>query len=396
MVEPLALHGGRPVRPALLPYGRHWVDDDDVAAVVTSLKSGWVTTGPPIARFEQAVAAQVGAARGVAVSSGTAALHAAMFAAGVGPGDEVIAPPLTFAATTNAALYQGGVPVFADVRADTLTLDPAEVDRKLTPRTRAVVAVDYAGQPCDLDALRDLTRPRGIALIEDAAHALGARYRGRRLGAIADLTIWSFHPVKHVTTGEGGMVTTDDPSLADRCVRFRNHGITTDAAQREAAGDWVYEMVDLGFNYRLTDLQCALGLAQLGKLEGFLARREAIAARYHAALGGLTGLTLPAVAADVRHAWHLYPVLLDLERLSADRRTIFSALRAEGIGVNVHYIPVYWHPYYRGLGYEKGLCPRAEAAYDRLLSLPMFPAMDDRDVDDVVAAVRKVLGHFAR
>jgi perosamine synthetase len=192
------------------------------------------------------------------------------------------------------------------------------------------------------------------------------------------------------------MVTTDDPRLAERCVRFRNHGITTDAAQREAAGDWVYEMVDLGFNYRLTDLQCALGLAQLGKLEGFLTRREAIAARYRAALGGLAGLTIPAVAVDVRHAWHLYPVLLDLERLSADRRTVFSALRAEGIGVNVHYIPVYWHPYYRGLGYEKGLCPRAEAAYERLLSLPMFPAMDDRDVDDVVAAVGKVLGHFAR
>jgi perosamine synthetase len=384
------------VRRALLPYGRHWVDDADVAAVVASLKSGWVTTGPPIARFEQAVAAQVGAARGVAVSSGTAALHAAMFAAGVGPGDEVIAPPLTFAATTNAALYLGGVPVFADVRADTLTLDPAEVERKLTPRTRAVVAVDYAGQPCDLDALRALTRPRGIALIEDAAHALGARYRGRPLGAIADLTVWSFHPVKHVTTGEGGMVTTDDAGLADRCVRFRNHGITTDAAQREAAGDWVYEMVDLGFNYRLTDLQCALGLAQLGKLEGFLARRETIAVHYHAALGGLTGLTLPAVAADVRHAWHLYPVLLDLERLSADRRTVFSALRAEGIGVNVHYIPVYWHPYYRGLGYEKGLCPRAEAAYERLLSLPMFPAMTERDVDDVVTAMRKVLGYFAR
>lgn len=396
MSEVLALHGGPPVRAAMLPYGRHSIDDGDVAAVVESLRSGWVTTGPPVARFEQAVAARADAARAVAVSSGTAALHAAIFAAGVGPGDEVIAPALTFAATTNAVLYQGGVPIFADVRADTLTLDPAEVERKLTPRTRAVVAVDYAGQPCDLDGLRALTRPRGIALIEDAAHALGARYRGRPLGALADLTTWSFHPVKHVTTGEGGMVTTDDPALAERCVRFRNHGITTDAAQREAAGDWVYEMVDLGFNYRLTDLQCALGLAQLGKLDGFLARREAIAARYREALDGLPGLALPAVAADVRHAWHLFPVLLHLERLGADRRTVFSALRAEGIGVNVHYIPVYWHPYYRGIGYEKGLCPRAEAAYQRLLSLPMFPAMDDRDVDDVVTAVRKVLGHFAR
>ncbi len=359
MAETLALHGGPPVRPAMLPYGRHSIDEADVAAVVASLTSGWVTTGPPVARFEQAVAARVGAARGVAVSSGTAALHAAVFAAGVGPGDEVIAPPLTFAASTNAVLYRGGTPVFADVRADTLNLDPAEVERRITPRTRAVVTVDYAGQPGDLDALRALTRARGITLIEDAAHALGAEHRGRRVGAIADLTTWSFHPVKHVTTGEGGMVTTDDPELADRCVRFRNHGITTDAAQREAAGDWFYEMVDLGFNYRLTDLQCALGLAQLDKLDGFLARREAIAARYREAFARLPGLAMPAVAPGVRHAYHLFPVLLELDRLVADRRTVFAALRAEGIGVNVHYIPVYWHPYYRGLGYEKGLCPRA-------------------------------------
>jgi perosamine synthetase len=396
MLEPLALHGGRPVRSTRLPYGRHALDDADVASVVNSLRSGWVTTGPPVARFEQAVASRVGAARAVAVSSGTAALHAAMFAVGVGPGDEVIAPPLTFAATTNAVLYQGGVPVFADVRADTLTVDPAEVERRITPRTRAVVAVDYAGQPCDLDALRDLAARRGLALVEDAAHALGAQYRGRPLGALADLTIWSFHPVKHVTTGEGGMITTDDPGLAERCTRFRNHGITSDAAQREAAGDWVYEMVDLGFNYRLTDLQCALGLSQLDKLDEFLARREAIAARYRAAFRGLPGLALPAVAQDVRHAWHLFPVLLELERLATDRRTVFAALRAEGIGVNVHYIPVYWHPYYRRLGYEKGLCPRAEAAYERLLTLPLFPGMNDGDVDDVVTAVRKVLGHFRR
>jgi perosamine synthetase len=394
MAEALALHGGRPVRSALLPYGRHSVDEADVAAVVASLRSGWVTTGPAIAGFERAVAGRMGAAHAVALSSGTAALHAAMFAVGIGPGDEVIAPPLTFAASTNAVLYLGGVPVFADVRADTLNLDPAEVERRLTGRTKAVVVVDYAGQPGDLDALRDLTRRRGIALVEDAAHAFGAEYRGRRLGTLADVTTWSFHPVKHLTTGEGGMITTDDPDLAERGVRFRNHGITTDAAQREAAGDWFYEMVDLGLNYRLTDLQAALGLAQLGRVDGFLARREAIAARYREAFAGLAGLSLPAVAPDVRHAYHLFPVLLDLDRLVADRRTVFRALRAEGIGVNVHYIPVYWHPYYRGLGYEKGLCPRAEAAYERLLSLPIFPAMNDRDVEDVVAAVRKVLDHF--
>jgi len=396
MPEELALHGGPPVRSSLLPYGRHNLEDDDVAAVLESLRGGWLTTGPTIGRLERAVAERVGARHAVAVSSGTAALHAAVFAAGIGPGDEVIAPPLTFAATTNVVLYQGGLPVFADVRADTLTLDPDDVERRLTPRTRAVIAVDYAGQPCDLDALRGLTRRRGLVLIEDAAHALGAEYHGRPLGALADLTTWSFHPVKHVTTGEGGMITTDDAGLAARCARFRNHGIATDAAEREARGDWFYEMTDLGFNYRLTDLQCALGLAQLAKLDRFLQRRRAVAERYRAALDDLAALSLPAVAPDVSHAWHLFPVLLQLERLSADRRTVFSALRAEGIGVNVHYIPVYWHPYYQRLGYEKGLCPRAEAVYERLLTLPLFPAMNERDVDDVVRAVRKVVGHFAR
>jgi perosamine synthetase len=396
MPDALALHGGRPVRSSVLPYGRHWIEDDDVAAVVESLRSGWLTTGPGVERLERAVAERVGARHAVAVSSGTAALHAAVFAAGIGPGDEVIAPPLTFAATTNAVLYQGGVPVFADVRTDTLNLDPQDVQRRLTSRTRAVIAVHYAGQPCDLEALRDLTAGHGLALIEDAAHALGAEYRGRSVGALAELATWSFHPVKHVTTGEGGMVTTDDPRLAARCWRFRHHGITTDSAQRESRGDWFYEMEDLGFNYRLTDLQCALGLAQLAKLNRLLERRRAIADRYRAALADVTGLAMPVVRPDVRHAWHLFPVLLQPERLSVDRRTVYSALRAEGIGVSVHYIPVYWHPYYQRLGYQKGLCPQAEAAYERLLTLPLFPAMEDPDVADVIAAVRKVIGHFSR
>jgi perosamine synthetase len=396
MAEALALHGGPAVRSTLLPYGRHVVDNEDAAATLETLRSGWLTTGPLVSRFERAVAARVGAQHGVAVSSGTAALHAAVFAAGVAAGAEVIAPPLTFAATTNSVLYLGGVPVFADVRPDTLNLDPEAVERCITPRTRAVITVDYAGQPSDLDALRALTRRRGLVLIEDAAHALGAQYRGRLVGTLADLTTWSFHPVKHVTTGEGGMITTDDGALAERCTRFRNHGITSDAAEREARGDWFYEMVDLGFNYRLTDVQCALGLAQLGKLDRFLARREAIAARYRHALADVPGIALPSVASDVRHVWHLFPVLLVLEQLVVDRRTVFAALRAEGIGVNVHYIPVYWHPYYQRLGYEKGLCPHAEAAYERLLTLPLFPAMTDADTDDVIRAVRKVLEHFRR
>ncbi|MBI4270635.1 MAG: UDP-4-amino-4,6-dideoxy-N-acetyl-beta-L-altrosamine transaminase [Candidatus Rokubacteria bacterium] len=380
----------------MLPYGRQELDEADVAAVVESLRSDWLTTGPRVAEFERRVAERVGVRHAVAVSSGTAALHAAAFAAGLGPGDEAIVPPLTFAATANAVLYQGATPVFADVLPDTLTLDPARVREQLTARTRAIVAVDFAGHPADLDELRALARTQGLALLDDAAHALGAEYRGRPVGGRADLTTFSFHPVKHVTTGEGGMVVTDDAALAERVARFRNHGITTGHAERFQSGEWFYEMVDLGFNYRLTDVQCALGLSQLDKLDRFLARRAAIAARYREALGRLPGVALQTVAPDVRHAWHIFPLLLDLDRLAADRRAIFTALRAEGIGVNVHYIPVYWHPYYQRLGYPKGLCPVAERAYERLLTLPLFPAMEDRDVEDVVTAVRRVITHYAR
>jgi perosamine synthetase len=396
MSEPLAIHGGRPVRDRTLPYGRHLIGEDDVAAVADVLRGGWLTTGPRVAEFERAVAARVGARHAVAVNSGTAALHVAVVAAGIGPGDEVIVPALTFAASANAVLYAGGTSVFADISADTLEVDVAHAAALITPRTRALMGVDFAGQPCDWDALESLARVHGLRLIADAAHALGATYRGRPVGTLADLTTLSFHPVKHVATAEGGMVLTDDAARAAHARRFRNHGITSEASERLQAGEWYYEMVELGFNYRLTDLQCALGLSQLGKLDAFLARRAAIAARYRAAFAGLRGLVVPAVAPDVRHAWHIFPVLLDLGSLAADRRAIFRALRAEGIGVNVHYVPVYWHPYYQHRGYAKGLCPVTESVYERLLTLPLFPGMDDRDVDDVVMAVKKVVGHFGR
>jgi len=396
VTEPLALHGGRPVRPAFLPYGRQALEEDDVQAALAVLRSGWLTTGPQVAAFERAVASAVGAVHAVAVSSGTAALHAAMFAAAIGPGDEVIVPALTFVASANAVLYQGGIPVFADVRDDTLTVDAADVAAKLTGRTRAVVAVDYAGQPADLDEIGAIARDGGLTLIEDAAHALGAEYRGRRVGAVADLTTFSFHPVKHVTTGEGGLVTTPSRELDARLRRFRNHGLETEFTQRHERGDEYSPMVELGYNYRLTDLQCALGLSQLAKLEQFLKRRAEIAQRYRTELEGQPGLALPAVAPHVRHGWHIFPVLLQPERLSAARRTILAALRAENIGAAVHYVPVYWHPYYQARGYRRGLCPRAEWAFERLLTLPLFPAMTDQDVDDVLAAVRKVLAHYLR
>jgi len=396
VTEPLALHGGRPVRAALLPYGRHALEEDDAQAVLAVLRSGWLTTGPQVAAFERAVAGAVGAAHAVAISSGTAALHAAMFAAGIGPGDEVIVPALTFAASANAAVYQGGIPVFADVRDDTLTVDSEDVAARLTARTRAVVAVDYAGQPADLDELRAVARPRELVLVEDAAHALGAEYRGRRVGAVAPLTTFSFHPVKHVATGEGGLVTTDSADMDGRLRRFRNHGLATDFGERDERGDVYSPMLDLGYNYRLSDLQCALGLSQLARLEQVLKRRSEIAQRYRTEFGQQPGLTLPAIAPHVRHAWHIFPVLLEPERLGADRRTILAALRAENIGATVHYVPVYWHPYYQARGYRRGLCPRAERAFERLLTLPLFPAMTDQDVEDVLTAVRKVLGRYLR
>jgi perosamine synthetase len=396
VAEALALHGGRPVRAALLPYGRHLIEDDDVAAVVATLRGGLITTGPAVADFERAFAAAVGARHAVAVSSGTAALHAAVFAAGLGPGDEAITTPLTFVATSNAVLYQGARPVFADIRPDTLTLDPAAAAAALTPRTRALMPVHFGGQPCDLEAWERLARDRGLALIQDAAHALGAEVGGRRVGGGPGLTIFSLHPVKHVTTGEGGVVTTDDAALAERLRRFRNHGLATDAATRDAHGRLWAEMVDLGYNYRLTDLQCALGRSQLGKLDRFLARREAIAERYVAALKDEAGLTLPQVVPDVRHAWHIFPILLDLPRLAGDRAAVYAALRAENIGVTLHYVPAYWHPYYATRGYARGLCPVAEDAAGRLLTLPLFPAMTDDDVADVLTAVRKVLGHYLK
>ena len=396
MADPLALHGGRPVRSALLPYGRHLVDAADVQAVVATLRDGLITTGPAVADFERAFAAAVGARHAVAVSSGTAALHTAVFAAGLGPGDEAVTTPLTFVATSNAVLYQGARPVFADVRPDTLTLDPAAAAAALTSRTRALMPVHFAGQACDLDAWERLARARGLVLIQDAAHALGAEVGGRRVGGGEGLTVFSLHPVKHITTGEGGVVTTDDAGLAERMQRFRNHGLATDAGTRDAHGRLWSEMVDLGYNYRLTDLQCALGRSQLGKLDRFLARREAIAERYLAALKDVPGFTLPQVVPDARHAWHIFPVLVESQRLSADRATVYAALRAENIGVTLHYVPAYWHPYYAARGYTRGLCPVAEDGAERLLTLPIFPGMTDQDVADVIHAVRKVAEHYQR
>jgi dTDP-4-amino-4,6-dideoxygalactose transaminase len=352
-----------------IPYGRQIVDDDDVRAVCDVLRSDWLTTGPAVGKFESAVSEFVGAHHAVAVSSGTAALHAAM----------------TFAATSNAVLYCGGRPVFADVEPGTLTIDPASVERALGPKTRAIVGVDYAGQPCDWDALSAIAKKRDLVLIDDACHALGAEYKGRKVGTLADMTILSFHPVKHVTTGEGGMVLAQDAALADRARRFRNHGIDTDQRQRAERGTFHYEMVELGYNYRLSDIACALGVSQLMKLPRWLDRRNAIARAYDEALSQSPFAPL-AKRDDVRHAYHLYVV-----RTGVRRDGLFRRLRAEGIGVNVHYMPVYLHDYYRRtFGTARGLCPVAEAAYDEVLSLPMYAGMTDEDVSTVIGRLARL------
>jgi perosamine synthetase len=393
--EALAIHGGTPVRKTLLPYGRQALDENDVQAVVNTLRSDWLTTGPKVEEFEEAFAAWVGARFAVSFSSGTAALHGAAFAAGVGSGDEAITTPLTFAATANCVLYQQGTPIFADVVSDTLTLDPDRVSSCVSRRTKAILPVDYAGHPAELNTLMEIANQHGLVLIEDACHALGSEYEGRRTGSIAHLTAFSFHPVKHLTTGEGGMVTTDNPTFADTLRKFRNHGISTGARDRQQAGQWHYEMVLLGYNYRLTDIACALGVQQLTKLEANLSRRREIAARYLSALQGLPGLILPATHDNVNHAWHLYPIRIDSAELGVTRAEVFRALRAENIGVNVHYIPVHLHPYYRErFGYKGGEFPVSESAYESLISLPMFHGMSDTDVEDVIHAVAKVVSHY--
>jgi perosamine synthetase len=395
-VQTLAINGGSPVRETLLPYGRQTVDEADIDAVVEVLRSDWLTTGPKVAKFEEDFAERVGVEHAVSFTSGTAALHAAAFAAGLKSGDEAITTPMTFAATANCILYQNATPIFADVSPDTLNLDPEDVESKINPQVRAIFAVDYAGHPADLDAVIELAKRKGLLVIEDACHALGAEYRGRSVGGIADMTVFSFHPVKHITTGEGGMVTTNDSKLAETLRRFRNHGISSDARQRQSAGQWHYEMVLLGFNYRLPDIACALGIEQLKKLDAGLARRREIAARYTAAFSRIPGIIPPAVRAEVNPAWHLYPIRLEPAALRSDRAQFFRALRAENIGVNVHYIPVHLHPYYRErFGYRGGEFPLAEDAYSRLISLPMFHGMTDRDAEDVIDAVRKVANFYS-
>lgn len=391
----LAVDGGEPVREETLAYGGQTIGEDDIEAVADVLRSDYLTTGPAVDAFEEAFADFVGTDEAVAVANGTAALHAAIRALDIGPGDEVIVPAITFAATANSVVFEGGTPVFADVEPDTLLLDPESVAEKITDDTKAVVGVDYAGQPCRYDALRELVGAHDLVLLDDACHATGGSYKGEPVGSLADLNTFSFHPVKNMTTGEGGMITTDDPDWAGEMREFRNHGITSTHHERTEQGSWVYEIPEAGYNYRLTDMQCALGMSQLKKLPGWVERRREIASRYDSAFAGVDAVEPITIREDAACAYHLYVIQLDLDMLSVGREKVFDVLQAEGIGVNVHYIPVHYHPFYReNFDTEEGLCPVAEAAYGRILTLPVFPRMGEEDVSDVIRAVAKVLSAF--
>ena len=381
------------MRPTPLPYAHQTIEPDDLAAVNAALTADWITQGPLVARFERALAERVGVKHAIAVANGTAALHAACWAAGLGAGDEAIMTPLTFAATANAVVYQGTQPVFADIDRSTLNIATDAVKRVATARTRALLPVDFAGLPCEYDRLLPLARDHGWIVIADAAHSFGGASGGRPVGALADMTTLSFHPVKLITTGEGGAVLTDRDDLADRLRTMRHHGIRYPDPTRP----WRYEIPEPGNNYRLTDFQSALGLSQLGKLDRFWQRRDRLASRYRERLADSRFIELPALPDGQRHGWHLFVVMLRLERLAASRDTVLEALRAENIGATVHYPLVYRHPFYRDrLGYAAGLCPIAELVEERLMTLPLFPAMTDADQDDVLRALDKVLSHYAR
>lgn len=375
----------------MIPYARQDIGEEEIAAVTEALRSDWLTTGPQVDAFEREFAAATGAREAVALSSGTAALHTCMHVLGLGPGDEVIVPAMTFSATANAVLYVGATPVFADVDARTLLIDPQSVADRLSPRTRAIVAVDYAGQPADYKALKSLSASRRIRLVSDACHALGATYDGQSVGTLADISTFSFHPAKHITTGEGGMCTTDEAELAQNMRRFRNHGIDSDHRTRSQTGRHAYDLVELGYNYRLTDIQCALGRVQLKRLPRMLARRSAIADRYAAAFSDLKKIRPLRRLPGRTHAWHLFVVQLDTDALGLSRDDAFAQLRAAGIGANVHYAAVHLLSLYRKrFGFKPGHCPRAEAAANTIMTLPLFSSMDDSDVEKVIAGVHQL------
>ena len=392
-MEKPAVLGGTPVRENKIYYGRQWIEEDDISAVGDVLRSNFITCGPMVSKVEKELAAYTGAKYAVAVSNGTAALHCACIAAGIREGDEVITTPLTFAASANCALYVGAKPVFADINPETYNIDPKSIREHITPKTKAVVAVDFTGQCVEIEEIRAICDEYHLIFIEDAAHAIGSAYNGKKAGSLADMTCFSFHPVKTITSGEGGAITTNNEELYKKLVLAHTHGITHEEELMEDApheGRWVYEQISLGFNYRMTDFQAALLDSQLKKLDGFKEKRQQIVNRYNEAFKDLPGIIVQKEIKESDTCRHLYIIRLDLDKLSCTRREFFDAMSAENVQCQVHYVPVYYFPYYRHLGYEKGLCPNAEEVYKGIMSIPLYPKLTEEEIEDTIHAVKKI------
>ncbi len=399
MKDRLAIDGGTPIRGKKIYYGRQWIDDSDVKAVGQILTGDFITCGPKVEELESALGRCTGTRYAVAVSNGTAALHCACMAAGIGPGDEVITTPLTFAASANCILYCGARPVFADVDPETYNIDPESIEEHITEKTKAVIAVDFTGQAVKIKEIREICDRHRLLFLEDAAHAIGTKYNGRPIGSLADMTCFSFHPVKTITAGEGGAVTTNSEKLYKKLVLAHTHGITHDQEQMLDApheGPWYYEQIALGYNYRMTDFQAALLLSQLNKLERFKERRREIVKRYNAAFRKYPEIIVQKEIPESDTCRHLYMIRLDLNRLTCTRRQFFDAMSAENVQCQIHYVPVYWFPYYEKLGFRRGLCPNAEEIYQGIMSIPLYPKMTDEDVKDVIAAVVKVVEAYRK
>lgn len=373
----------------MIPYGKQTIDKDDINSVVEVLKSDFLTTGPNVKEFEEKFASYVGSRYAIAVSSGTAALHLASLVSGIGKSDEVLTSPMTFAASANCALYCNATPVFVEIKENGL-IDEELIESQITERTKAIIPVHYTGNVCNMEKIYKIAEKKDLVVIEDACHALGSEYKSKRVGSCeySDMACFSFHPVKNITTGEGGMITTNSENLYQQLIELRSHGITRENFYEEADGPWYYEMQELGFNYRLTDMQCALGLNQLGKVDNFVKKRREIAKKYDSALKNIDEIEVQEDASDAKNAYHLYVIKVKNKK---NRLKLFNYLKENGILCQVHYIPVYYHPYYQSLGYEKGLCPEAEKFYEKIISLPIYPELTDEQQERVVELIR---GYF--